>query len=175
MATRIWQVRVGEKGGLLAGGPKFKKTGVGRGRNEGDKPNPFSHAGLKRNVVALQCRSATAAVIRLVWLPRRYDGPWTLGRPYTRVRPDAVPPLGRPGGLQEPILMAKRTRTPPAPGSPPAMPAGRKRPGIIHTSVYLPEAVHEALRVAAFKERRKIHDIVLEGIEMALRKRGRRS
>jgi hypothetical protein len=29
--------------------------------------------------------------------------------------------------------------------------------------------------VAAFKERRKIHDIVLEGIELALRKRGRKN
>jgi hypothetical protein len=38
----------------------------------------------------------------------------------------------------------------------------------------LPEAVYEALRVSAFKERRKIHDIVLAGIELALRKRGRR-
>jgi hypothetical protein len=38
----------------------------------------------------------------------------------------------------------------------------------------LPEAVYEGLRVAAFKERRKIHDIVLEGIELALRKRARR-
>jgi hypothetical protein len=28
--------------------------------------------------------------------------------------------------------------------------------------------------MAAFKERRKIHDIVLEGIELALRKLGRR-
>lgn len=46
-------------------------------------------------------------------------------------------------------------------------------PAIVHTSLYLPEAVHEALREAAFKERLKIHDIVLEGIEMALRKRGR--
>jgi len=30
------------------------------------------------------------------------------------------------------------------------------------------------LREAAIKQRRKIHDIVLEGIELALRKRGRR-
>jgi len=30
------------------------------------------------------------------------------------------------------------------------------------------------LRESAIKERRKIHDIVLEGIELALRKRGRR-
>jgi hypothetical protein len=71
--------------------------------------------------------------------------------------------------------MAKRTRTPPVSGNRPEKPLGRsRRPGIVHTSVYLPEAVHEALRLAAFRERVKIHDIVLEGIEMALRKRGPR-
>jgi hypothetical protein len=48
------------------------------------------------------------------------------------------------------------------------------RPAIIHTSVYLPQAMHDALREAAFKERRKIHDIVLEGIELVLRKRVRK-
>jgi len=36
----------------------------------------------------------------------------------------------------------------------------------------LPEPVHEALREAAFKERVKIHDIVLEGIGAALKRRG---
>lgn len=30
-------------------------------------------------------------------------------------------------------------------------------------SVYLPEAVHEALRETVFKERGKIHDIIMEG------------
>lgn len=38
-------------------------------------------------------------------------------------------------------------------------------------SVYLPAAVNEVLCQVAFKERCKIHDIVLEGIELALRKR----
>ena len=71
--------------------------------------------------------------------------------------------------------MPKRSRTLPRTSSGPARPGSRPgRPGIIHTSLYLPEAVYEALREAAFRERRKIHDIVLEGIEMALRKRGRR-
>jgi hypothetical protein len=41
--------------------------------------------------------------------------------------------------------------------------------------LYLPEAVHEALREAAFHERCKIHDIIMQGIDMALRKRGYRS
>jgi hypothetical protein len=42
----------------------------------------------------------------------------------------------------------------------------------VHSSVYLPEAVYEALREAAFKERCKIHDLIMEGVGMALRKRG---
>ncbi len=71
--------------------------------------------------------------------------------------------------------MPKRSKTPPQSPKGPGKPAGRKpRPGIIHSSVYLPEAVYEALREVAFKERVKIHDIVLQGIELALRKRGRR-
>jgi hypothetical protein len=69
--------------------------------------------------------------------------------------------------------MAKHTRA--RPGSPPARPGSRKgRPGVVHTSVYLPEALYEGLREAAFRERRKIHDIVLEGIRLALGKRGRK-
>jgi hypothetical protein len=52
-------------------------------------------------------------------------------------------------------------------------PAGRRpRPDIVHSSLYLPEAVHEALREAAFHERCKIHDIIMQGIDAALKKRG---
>jgi hypothetical protein len=42
----------------------------------------------------------------------------------------------------------------------------------VHSSLYLPEGIYEALREIAFKERCKIHDVVLEGIGLALRKRG---
>ena len=72
--------------------------------------------------------------------------------------------------------MAKRTRTPSPRGSGPGKPQGRSpERKIVHTSLYLPDDVYERLREAAFRERRKIHDIVLEGIGMALRKReGRR-
>jgi hypothetical protein len=70
--------------------------------------------------------------------------------------------------------MAKRTRTAPSAANARTKPTARSgRPGIVHTSVYLPRDLYEVLREAAFKERVKIHDIVLEGIEMALRKRGR--
>jgi hypothetical protein len=70
-------------------------------------------------------------------------------------------------------LMAKRRRTLPDASGSPAKAVGRQpKPDTIHSSVYLPTAVHDALREAAFKERAKIHDLVLEGIELALRKRG---
>jgi hypothetical protein len=46
-----------------------------------------------------------------------------------------------------------------------------ERPSIVHTSLYLPEPVYESLRKIAFEERLKIHDIVLEGIDAALRRR----
>jgi hypothetical protein len=72
--------------------------------------------------------------------------------------------------------MAKRGKSPGPRSRSSAEPGGRPpRRGIVHTSVYLPDAVYEALREAAFNERRKIHDIVLEGIELALRKRRARN
>ena len=71
--------------------------------------------------------------------------------------------------------MAKRTRTPSATRTARTKPTARSgRSGIVHTSLYLPRPLYEGLRAAAFKERRKIHDIVLEGIRMALGKRGRK-
>jgi hypothetical protein len=47
-----------------------------------------------------------------------------------------------------------------------------ERPSVVHSSLYLPEPVYEALRKIAFDERIKIHDLVMEGIDMALRRRG---
>ena len=69
--------------------------------------------------------------------------------------------------------MAKRTLGAPKRSKAQEAPPGRRpRPDIVHSSVYLPEAVYEAVREAAFKERVKIHDIVVEGIGMALKRRG---
>lgn len=69
--------------------------------------------------------------------------------------------------------MAKRPQALPRTSRGPARHEGRQpRPGVVHTSLYLPEAIHEALRVAAFRERRKINDLVIEGIGLALKGRG---
>jgi hypothetical protein len=51
--------------------------------------------------------------------------------------------------------------------------AGRKgRPDIVHTSVYLPKAVHQKLREIAFHTDRKVHDIIMDGIDEALKRHG---
>ena len=69
--------------------------------------------------------------------------------------------------------MPKRRRSPAGKESAAAKPASRwTRADIKHTSVYLPEAAYEALRQVAFDERRKIHDLLMEGVELALKKRG---
>ena len=69
--------------------------------------------------------------------------------------------------------MPKRIRSPAGrSGSSAVRTKAEDTPGIVHTSLYLPAAVHDALREIAFKERLKIYDIVLEGIEAALRRRG---
>jgi hypothetical protein len=69
--------------------------------------------------------------------------------------------------------MAKRSKRQPTASGALREPAKlRPRPDVVHSSLYLPEAVHEALREAAFHERVKIHDIIMQGIEAALKKRG---
>lgn len=47
-----------------------------------------------------------------------------------------------------------------------------KRPGIKQQTAYLPEAVHEQLRLLAFEERRKMHSYIMEGLDLVFRTRG---
>jgi hypothetical protein len=63
--------------------------------------------------------------------------------------------------------MAKRTRA-----RSDVLPELPQRRAIVHSSLYLPEPVYEALRKIAFEERTKIHDLVIEGIDTVLRRRG---
>ncbi len=49
---------------------------------------------------------------------------------------------------------------------------GPQAAGRGQASSTLPEAAYEVLRQVAFDERRKIHDLLIEGVELALRKRG---
>lgn len=62
---------------------------------------------------------------------------------------------------------------PPAP-SRPEPPAAKpsSRSAIRQQTVYLPVPVHEQLRRLAFEERAKMHDYLLEGLDLVFRKRG---
>ena len=51
-------------------------------------------------------------------------------------------------------------------------PARAKRAGVVHTSIYVPRPVYQKLREIAFTQERKVHDIIMEGIDAALRKYG---
>jgi hypothetical protein len=68
--------------------------------------------------------------------------------------------------------MARRQTTPKPVSATGAARNQTERAAVVHSSLYLPEPVHEALRKIAFEERLKIHDVVLEGIDAALRRRG---
>jgi hypothetical protein len=75
--------------------------------------------------------------------------------------------------------MAKRTRADQTPvphnhDDVEKLPERPRRPGLVQTSLYLPIPMHSALRETAFKERRSIHSIVLEGIRLALNNRERK-
>jgi hypothetical protein len=78
------------------------------------------------------------------------------------------------GGLNLPGTEARAAIADRAPeAAPAAKPASRKaRPDIVHTSVYLPREVHRRLREIAFTRDVKIHDVIMEGIDAALRKHG---
>lgn len=54
----------------------------------------------------------------------------------------------------------------------PSQSARKPRPDVQHTSVYIPRAAYERLREIAFAERIKIHDLLMEGIDLAIEKRG---
>ncbi len=78
------------------------------------------------------------------------------------------------GGLNLPGTEARAPIADRPPETPaPAKPTSRKaRPDIVHTSVYLPREVHRRLREIAFTRDVKIHDVIMEGIDAALRKHG---
>ena len=79
-------------------------------------------------------------------------------------RPSIIGNLSLPGS--EPATAPAETTAEPKP-------AGRKpRPDIVHTSVYLPQPVYRKLREIAFTTDQKIHDVIMEGIDAALRKYG---
>ena len=48
----------------------------------------------------------------------------------------------------------------------------KRRPDVKQHTVYLPLPVHEQLRRVAFEEHAKMHDLLIEGLELVFAKRG---
>jgi hypothetical protein len=71
-------------------------------------------------------------------------------------------------------MAAKRARTRSSASDASSARTARREPAadIVHTSLYLPRPVHDALREIAFNDRAKIHDLVMEAIGTFLKRRG---
>lgn len=50
----------------------------------------------------------------------------------------------------------------------------KRRPAVKQQTVYLPLPVHEQLRQVAFEEHAKMHDLLIEGLDLVFTKRGLR-
>lgn len=48
----------------------------------------------------------------------------------------------------------------------------KPKPDVQHTSVYIPRQAFERLREIAFNERVKMHDLIMEGLDLIIQKRG---
>jgi hypothetical protein len=76
--------------------------------------------------------------------------------------------------------MAKRTsleslKLTPQPPESPKVQSERKRPAVRQQTVYLPIPVYEQLRRLAFEERAKMHDFLLQGLDMVFKSKGLKS
>jgi len=60
----------------------------------------------------------------------------------------------------------------PPPPPPAARDAAGSRPGVKQQTAYLKIPVYEQLRRLAFEERGKMHDYIIEGLDLVFRKRG---
>lgn len=69
--------------------------------------------------------------------------------------------------------MARRAQSPKKRSDTPA--TSPEVSAVVHSSIYLPTRVHDALREVAFRERIKIHDVIMEGIQAVLHQRGYRT
>ena len=75
---------------------------------------------------------------------------------------------------KRPSLIAGLTDPAPAPAREPAAPPvyKKEKKDVQHTSIYVPREAFERLREIAFHERAKIHDLIMEGIDAVIERRG---
>jgi len=71
-----------------------------------------------------------------------------------------------------PNASTKRRLTKVAKGAKPAAPRAPAQDSVVHTSLYVNASAFDALREIAFNQRRRIHDVVMDGVDLVLVKHG---
>lgn len=56
--------------------------------------------------------------------------------------------------------------------APKAAPTPAEAAPVVRSSIYLSQAAHDRLREIAFVERKKVHDLIVEGVDAVIAKRG---
>jgi hypothetical protein len=74
-----------------------------------------------------------------------------------------------PGTVPHVVSTARSAKRPARRG------VGPRRPGLKQQTAYLPEPVYEQFRRLAFEERCKMHDLLMEGLDLVFKRRGLRS
>jgi hypothetical protein len=77
----------------------------------------------------------------------------------------------------ESLKLTPRSSTREAPSQDAEPPRGdpRKRPAVRQQTVYLPVPVYEQLRRLAFEERAKMHDFLMQGLDLVFKTKGLKS
>jgi hypothetical protein len=89
-------------------------------------------------------------------------------------RPSIIDDLELPPKRPAPAPSSNVVEIPTAAAVPAPPPARRRapRPDVQHTSVYIPREAFERLREIAFTERCKIHDLIMQGLDLVIAERG---
>jgi hypothetical protein len=74
----------------------------------------------------------------------------------------------RPNVVGDLILDTDADPTPERAEAPPRKPASN----VQHSSIYIPRAVYDRLREIAFHEHVKIHDLIMDGLDLVMAQRG---
>lgn len=77
------------------------------------------------------------------------------------ITPEVEPDAPAPSKSRVVKMRAPKAAPPPSEASP-----------VVRSSIYLSQAAHDRLREIAFVERKKVHDLIVEGVDAVIARRG---
>lgn len=90
----------------------------------------------------------------------------------SRNRPSLIAGLDLPKTAASAAAPAPEATVEPPVPSPAPKTAAKPGADMMHTTLYLPKGAHQKLREIAFTTDRKLHDLLIEGIDEVLRRHG---